>query len=138
MDLRWIWPRISDETSARRAIKDALWAYILFVVATTAVAVYTLTTHQKIGGYYDAWVLVDAALVAFIAWRVWRNSRIWAVIGLTLMVIEDLDKLSNTPSTFGIGTILLLLGIFNATRGTFALHKYHANRSPGEKLSIQR
>ena len=126
MSLGWIWPRISDKATARNAIKGGFWAAIFIVVVDVAIGMYSLMSHEKFDGHYDAWVLVDGALFGVIAWRMWKNSRPWAVVGLVLMGLEIVDKLQNATSTFGVITVLLLLAFINAVRGTFAFHKYSA------------
>jgi WD40 repeat protein len=97
---------------------------IFIALDNAAIGIYSLTTGENVGGYYDAWVLVDGAAFAFIAWRLWKNSRIWAVIGLALWSFEIFDKLRNADRTFGVISVLLLLAILNATRGAFAFHRY--------------
>ncbi len=130
MNLRWIWPRISDKASARKAVKDGFWACIFIVVVNAAIGAYAVVTHEEFGEYYDARVLGDGALFAIIAWRLWKNSRTWAVIGLILMGFEIVDKVQNKPGTFGVITVLLFLALVNATRGTFALHTYSEQEAP--------
>jgi len=129
VNLGWIWPRISDKPSARKAVEGGVWACIFIVAVEAAIGAYSIVTHQEFGGHYDARVLVDGALFAIIGWRLWRNSRTWAVIGLILMVLEIVDKLQNAVSTFGVITVFLFLAILNATRGTFALGRYSDQES---------
>jgi hypothetical protein len=130
MNLRVIWPRISDGESARRAIKDGFWAAIIVVFFDVVIAAWALAARQKFAGYYDAWILVDGVLFAIVAWRMWRNSRIWSVIGLLLMALEIEDKLRNAASTFGVVTVFLFLAFLNAARGAFAFHKYSIHEAP--------
>lgn len=129
MNIRWIWPQISDKVSARGAVKDGCWAALFIVFFDVVVAVYSLSTSQKLAGHYDAWILVDAGLFGIVAWRLWRNSRAWAVVGLLLMGLEIEDKLQNAKSTFGIITVILFLAFINAARGAFAFHKYSAQEA---------
>lgn len=129
MNLRVIWPRISDKESARTAIKDGVWAALVIVFFDVVIAVYTLTVRQKFAGHYDAWILVDGFLFAVIAWRMWRNSRAWSVIALVLMALEIEDKLRSASSTFGVVTVLLFLAFLNAVRGTFAFHRHTAREA---------
>jgi len=119
----WIWPELRDEPTARSIILRGFWACIFIVVADVAIAFYALSESRKVAGHYDGWVLVDAALFAIIAWRMWKNSRMWSVIGVMLMVLEIIDKLQHAESTFNVITVLLFLAILHAARGTFALHK---------------
>ncbi len=52
----------------------------LFVTgATTVFVIFKLS---------DVSALIDAALFALIAWRIWKMSRAWAVIGLALFAVE--------------------------------------------------
>lgn len=105
------------------------WVCIFITLDNTAIGVYSLTTGERVGGYYDAWALVDGGFFAFISWGLWRNSRVWASIGLALWAAEIIDKLKNAESTFGVIAVLLFLAILNATRGTFAFHKYSIQES---------
>jgi hypothetical protein len=117
----WIW-RMPDRASARTAVKVGSLVCILIAADIAGFGVYALATHRTFEGY-DAWVLVDAALFSIIAWRLWNNSRVWAVVGLILEGLEIVDKLQKHISTFGVITVLLFFAILNATRGTFVLHK---------------
>ncbi len=134
--LGWIWPGFPDKASARKAIKVGFWVYIFIVIDNLAIGLYSLSTSESVAGHYDAWVLVDGALFAIIAWRLWKNSRVWAVIGLALWAAEIVDKLRNAPSTFGVISVLLLLAILNATRGAFAFHKYTIEERRQSSLSM--
>ena len=129
MDLGWVWPQLIDKRAARKAIEGGVVAAAFIVVIDIAIGIYSLTAHAKVGGYYDAWVMVDGALFAIIGWRIWKNSRIWSVIGVLLMGLEIADKLQNATKTFGVITALLLLAFINAARGAFAFYKYNAQET---------
>lgn len=136
MNLGFAWPQISDKLSARKAIVGGFWAAIFIIGVDLLVATYALITREKFGGYYDAWILVDAALFGVIAWRLWKNSRSWAVLALLLTIAELWDKLRNARSTFGVITIALLLCFINATRGAFAFHKYSVEEDASKPESV--
>lgn len=125
----WIWPDTQDEQTARSIVLRGVWACIAIAVLTTAVALYAIASDQKVSGHYDGWALVDAALFSIIAWRMWKNSRIWSVIGVILMVMEMVDKVANAAATFNVITVLLFLAILHAARGTFALHKIRTEKA---------
>ncbi len=129
VNLGWIWPRISDKQSARNTVVGGFWACVFIVVVETGIASYALAEHQKVFGYYDGWILVDGVLFAIIAWRLWKNSRTWAVIGVLLMALENIDKIQHAAGTFNVISVILFLAILNAARGTFALHKYTAQEA---------
>jgi hypothetical protein len=69
-----------------------------------------------------------AALFGLVAWRVWNGSRPWAVAGLTLYLFEIGWNLAHHHG-FGILTVIIVLGLVNGVRGTFALHKYREEKA---------
>ncbi len=99
--LQWAWPSISDKESARGAIVYGFGWYIFSVVVTAIIAASSLAAGHEIAGY-DGWSLIDAALLALIACRLWKNSRAWAVTGLVYESINVLYKLNEHQSKFGI------------------------------------
>ena len=131
--LQWAWPSISDKESARGAVVYGFGWYIFSVVVTAIIAVSSLVAGHEIAGY-DGWSLVDAALLALIAWRLWKNSRAWAVTGLVYESINVLYKLNEHQARFGIMPILIYLAAISSVRGAFAFHKYSAQEQ-NEKLA---
>lgn len=128
-----LWPSISDKESARGAVVYGFGWYIFSVVVTAIIAVSSLVAGHEIAGY-DGWSLVDAALLALIAWRLWKNSRAWAVTGLVYESINVLYKLNEHQARFGIMPILIYLAAISSVRGAFAFHKFSAQEQ-NEKLA---
>jgi uncharacterized membrane protein (DUF2068 family) len=128
MSDRWIWPQVSDKASARKAIAQGAIACGFIATLDVAISIYATSHHQTFAGY-GASIAVDGVLFALIGWRLWKNSRIAAVLGFLLMSIEIADKLLHHPGTFNLVTILLLLAILNSVRGAFALHKQNAGET---------
>jgi len=125
MGLPLIWPRISDKTSARRAVKAGFWMCALLAVLYTVMGTYLLVSRRPFRDYDPSlgWVFYEfGALSGLVAWRLWKNSRVWAVIGLVLVALGYHDKLRSVPGA--VIPVFFLLVLFNTARGTFAFHKY--------------
>lgn len=132
--LQWVWPSISDKDSARRAIDYGFGWYIFSAAITAIIGFSSLAVGHDIAGY-DGWSLVDAALLALIAWRLWKNSRAWAVMGLAYESINVLYKLSEHQTKFGIMPILIYLAAISSVRGAFAFHKYNTQEQDGKPIT---
>jgi len=121
MTNNWIWPDVSDKTSARKAVEQGVLACGIIAALDAGIAIYANLNHQRFAGY-GASIWIDGVLFALIGWGLWKNSRIASALGLLLMAIEIADKLLHHPKTFNFVTIFLLLAILNSVRGAFALH----------------
>ena len=119
MNFTWIWPNVTDKGKARNAVRTGFYACMFIAAMDFLVAISSLMSHQKVEGY-DGWTMVDGVIFAVIGWRLLKNSRTWAAIGVGLMFLEIYDKLEHATNTFGIITVILLLALVNAARGVFA------------------
>jgi hypothetical protein len=119
----WAWPEIIDEDSARDAAHMAGgWAGVVAGV-TTLFAILSVFAGISVMGI-RGWSLLDAALFAVVAWRIWCGSRAFAVAGLSLYGLEVLYSVVTHPPGIGILTVIILLALINGVRGTFGLHKF--------------
>lgn len=130
MSLDWVNAGIPDKKSARKAIQGGVAACAFIAIVDGIVGIYSVTSHNTFATY-NGTVLVDGALFAIVAWRLWKNSRAWSVVGLLLEGLEIADKIARHLRTVNIVTIVLFLAILNAARATFALRRYTGR----EKLS---
>lgn len=97
----WAWPEIIDEESARGATHRA-GGWAAFVAGlTTLFAIVNMVTSVSVFGI-GPWSLVDAALFAVVAWRIWCGSRAFAVAGLSLYCLEVLYGVVTHPPGVGI------------------------------------
>jgi hypothetical protein len=74
----------------------------------------------------DGWALIDAAIFGLIAWGIYRMSRVAAVAGLVLYIIERIAMhiaLGKSHISGIFVTVLFLFAFINAVRGTFAYHR---------------
>jgi hypothetical protein len=123
----WIWPAVDTPESARFAMRQAFWAAIFVCGMTAAFAIASLFASSTDSPLPLApWALVDAAIFAAIAFGIWRESRVAAVAGLGVYIIEQLHLLT-IPVRRGAGSFLivaaLLVAFIGGIRGAFALHQ---------------
>ncbi len=118
---------LPDTDTMPQAISVSQYGFysaLIVAIITTIMATIALMAKKDIGGV-DPWAYVDAILFGLIAWRIKRHSRVFAVIGLSLFVIEKVVQYSTGLAlTSGMFmTAFILLGFVNGVRGTFAIHR---------------
>jgi hypothetical protein len=79
----------------------------------------------------DAGVFIDGGIFAIAGWRIWRLSRIWAVLALTMFILESVYALAvhPLPAVFLIRVTLTLV-LINGARGTFAYRRFRSKEPP--------
>jgi len=116
------WPEVSTVETAIKATKGALVASIVVACLTGALAIYGSYNNPIILGL-DAWALIDSILFFIIAFSIWKLSRVGAVFGLLLYILERVDMWMYTESGFSILTVLFVIMYIHGIRGTFSYHK---------------
>jgi hypothetical protein len=122
----WIWPAVDTPESARFAMRQGFWAAI-FVCGLTALLVFVSAMSSPADRLpqFAPWALVDAAIFAAIAFGIWKESRVAAVAGLGVYIIEQLHLLTLSTRR-GAGSFFivaaLLCAFIGGIRGAFALH----------------
>jgi len=128
----WIWPKIEDVNTAETAVRGGIGASAIIAAVTGIAAILSIAYRKPILGL-DGWALVDAALFAFAAWRIHKMSRTWAIVGLSLYLLEVADRFASRPGgAVGVLTIIFILAFISAIRGTFAFHRYRKQESHPE------
>lgn len=123
--VRWYWPEIGNLADAERASNEGFWAAVVCAVITTLIATIALVSNKSIMGV-DPMAYADAALFAIIAWRIRARSKIFAVAGLALFVLEKIFQYATQPPSVSFGILVavaLLLAFISGVRGTFAYHR---------------
>ena len=129
----WWWPTISDQSSAIEASKAGFWAALSVAVITALFATIALVTHKEIASV-NVSAYVDAVLFSIIAWRIKNYSKIFAVVGVVLFLIEKgLQFQSSGAQGLPLAIILLLMFVSGA-RGVFAYHRYEIELPQIESL----
>ncbi len=122
----WLWRNLDSLENARKAAREAAYVAIFIAVASAVVA--TLTSFGVKVLDYDPWLFVDAALTACIAWRIWKLSRAWSVVGFVYYVSSIMNAgygqiFEHRPNKVGFLTIIFLFAFINGVRATFAYHR---------------
>jgi len=117
-DSRWrgLWPEVEDLETARSASRQGMWAAVIVAVLTAIVAAFGF-----LGA--DASAFIDAVLFGLIAFGIYRVSRVAAVAGLLLFVLERVMMFAQTRQTGGFVSLFLLLAFVHGVRGAFAYRR---------------
>lgn len=121
----WLWPDITNEVEAQKASRSGAYAAMIVVVLTSAISLIAIGAKESVLGL-DGWGLVDGALFAVIAWRIFKFSFPWAVVGLLCYGAEVFWRwtTAGVPGGGGIVTTsLLILAFISGARGTAFLNK---------------
>ena len=118
-------PEINSRESAIQVTRQGVLAAVFTCVTTVIVGVLSLLG-------FNPYSLVDAIIFAVVAWRIYRLSFSWSVIGLVLFTIEKVDQLFKSaivhPNIFGwIVAAVLAMCYVNSIRATWYLRK---NKEP--------
>jgi hypothetical protein len=102
------------------------------VVAAAFSCIVTLVFSAFSFGGFNPYNLLDAAIFFVVAWRIYRLSLAWSVIGLVFFLIEKFDQLFNSargkPNIIGwIIAAALVMCYVNSIRATWFLRK---NKEP--------
>jgi hypothetical protein len=128
---KWYWPDVSDLEGAKGAARYGMCCAV-FVAGVT-----TLFVLLAIFGFSFMGIKPDAVLFAGIAFGLSRYSRIAAVAGFALFVIEKIYIVMATGSFLAVGVLgnLIALGFLNSIRGTFA-HAKLGGAAPGGMAAL--
>ena len=135
--MSWYWPRLTDLKESEEAAHQGAGACFFVASVTAIVAGVSVSLNKPVLGM-SAWAFVDAGIFAIAGWRIWRLSRIWAVLALVLYIIEMVYVVESSPhvsSGAAFLRALLALAIFGSVRGTFA---YHCSKRRNRWLLWQR
>ncbi|MBV9863906.1 MAG: hypothetical protein JO316_01000 [Abitibacteriaceae bacterium] len=124
------WPAMHDMESARQVARQGTVAAALCAGMTTLAVMLSAAGVHLLNINTDA--LVDAFIFGVIALGIARMSRLAAVAGLALYLIER----AATWNSMGFAPSLVYLVIFtnlfiNGVRGTFAFHRFKDAQGPG-------
>ncbi|MFZ3342231.1 MAG: hypothetical protein WA213_15205 [Terriglobales bacterium] len=132
MSLDWIWV-IPNKESAKRAIKFGGFVYgVLAFVGLTIASFLEKSSWRDFNMSLRGVVLELAVFYVIVAWRLTKNSRLFAVLGLLVTVYFYRDKFTSLPGA--VLPALVVLTLLNAVRAAFLYHKYDAvekQRLPG-------
>jgi len=121
--MKWYWPKLTGLKEAEQAAHQGAGVCFVIAVFTAIVAGMSLWLRRPVMGI-DAWAFLDAIIFAIAGWRVWRLSRIWAVLALVIFVGETIYAVEATSGPIPPGgafiRMVFILVLINGVRGTFA------------------
>jgi len=115
-----LWPQIESRGGAIQVTRQGVVAASLSCGLTTIAAVLSLMG-------FSPFQLLDAAIFAVIAWRIYRLSFSWSIFGLTWFLIEKADQVrTGTPKISIIGWLVaaaFVMCYVNSIRATYFLRR---------------
>jgi hypothetical protein len=124
-------PSVETEAGAKTAARQGVGAAI-FVACVTGLFAILAIFNIRIIANFSPWALVDAGLFGIAGWRIYRMSRIWAVVAMLGFLVEKVYALYTSGGTASAGLIVavfILFGFINGVRGTFAHYKLSASQN---------
>jgi hypothetical protein len=125
----FVWPDIYDTRTADSAVLYGVGVAGWNTFCTAALALYSLCVGHKVAGL-DGFALLDAALMAIVAWRIYRRSFAWSVFGLLFYLFERITYLiavpqdaKHTSAVPYIMTVSFALAFVASIRGTYFLRQ---------------
>jgi hypothetical protein len=123
---RAYWPTIWNLKTARSAAMQGFWAAVLVAAITAALSLLSAFGVKLFD--FDLSALTDAAAFAVIAFGIYRMSRLAALAGLSLYVLERAYMWATLgPKNPAIAAIFTLAFV-SSVRGTFAYRKQTNSR----------
>ena len=124
-----MWPPTATTESARFAVTQAFWA----ATACAAGVALLVTINQLRPGArppfpFQFGALLDAAAFAAVAFGLSRRSRVAAVFGLCLYLIEEAYVLTQARPLTLLIVAAFTIAFVNGVRGAFALHRQQRSR----------
>lgn len=128
-----LWPEIKTLPQAVQASNMGCVAALFVVAVNTLIATISVVQHAAILGVTAAGH-IDASLFALAALGIRFRSRVSAVAGLCLFLVEKIYQFATQPeASLGLLMALVLLALFaNGVRGTFAYHRFRIENAQGE------
>jgi hypothetical protein len=134
-DLSFYWPRVDTIDAAKKASRQGFWACV-WVMGVTTLFIVLGIAGIRIAGAPDYRSFLDVAVFGFVAFGIWRLSRIAACCGLAAYIAERLA--APFYSGAAIMIVVFTLMFVNGIRGTWAYHRLRrAAASPASGQPIE-
>jgi len=119
------WATITDTKTATDAAMQGVGASVFVAAVTGLAATLSIVLKHSVLGI-DGLGLVDAGLFGVVAWRTYRMSRPWAVVGLLLYVVELAIRIKNgfAPIASLVVAFVIISAFSNGVRGVFGFHRF--------------
>jgi hypothetical protein len=125
-----MWPPTTTAASARFAVTQAFWAATVCAAGVALlVTLNQLTPGERPSFPFRFGALLDAAAFAAVAIGLSRSSRVAAVCGLGLYLVEEAYVLGQARPFTLLIVVLFTMAFVNGVRGAFALHRHESPTS---------
>jgi serine/threonine-protein kinase len=106
-----------------KKIKHAWTAGLISAALTLLMTLLAIFGIKMLG--FDAWMLLDVALILGLTYGIYRKSRVCAVLMLVYFIISKILLFAQTGKPNGIVMAVIFLYYYaQGVAGTFAYHKY--------------
>lgn len=131
--MKWYWPKLTGLKEAEQAAHQGAGVCFVIAVFTAIVAGMSLWLDRPVLGI-DAWAFADAIIFGIAGWRVWRLSRIWAVLALVIYIMDTVYAVEVTSGPVPHAgaaylRVVFTLVLISGVRGTFAYYAFKKKES---------
>jgi len=125
-----LWMTINSMEAAKQAAQQGTVAAAFVAIVTIVFTCMAIAMGGNLGEgmpQIDAWAFWDAGIFVAIAIGIHKLSRVAAVAGLLLYIVEQIIMRVSNPNLSMSGffiVIVIILAFVNAVRGTFAYHRF--------------
>jgi len=116
----WIWSKITDVESAKKAANQGMYASIF--IAGTTLLLLGLSTQGFNPMDLDTYSLIDIMIFVIIGWRIYAMSRTAAILGLAFYILEQVYLINDFGFRMSAVQIIIVLAFINSIRGTYAFN----------------
>jgi hypothetical protein len=114
----WIWPKIIDTESARKAAYQGVYAS--FFIAGSTLILLGLSYQGFNPMNLDAYSIIDVVVFTIIGWRIYAMSQTAAIIGLAFYILEQVYLVNEFGFSMNAMRIIIIFAFINSIRGTYA------------------
>ena len=124
-----MWPPTTTTASARFAVTQAFWAATVCAAGVALLVTLNQLTPDAGSRFpFRFGALLDAVAFAAVAIGLSRGSRVAAVCGLGLYLVEEALVLRQARPFTMVIVLLFTVAFVNGVRGAFALHRHESPR----------
>lgn len=119
-----MWPSVTTTAAARFAVTQAFWAATVCAAGVALLVTLNQVTPDGAPRFpFGLGALLDATAFAAVAIGLSRQSRVAALCGLGLYLVEEAYVLSQARPLTLLIVVLFTIAFVNGVRGAFALHR---------------
>ncbi|MBT4882445.1 MAG: hypothetical protein HON44_00550 [Glaciecola sp.] len=133
--------KMGTQELCEAAIKNGWIAALISLGITlifSLIGFFTQSDNETLNYFLDPWLMVDAVLIAIMAFFIYKKSRTAATLMFFYFVISKFIQWYDLGSAQGLPVALVFMYFyFNAMRGTFVWHSKYKNQEDGLALETK-